>query len=202
MAPDTWSTHEPQSKQLTPEAPKPVVDKPPMGRPTTSSKFSEVLAKVEAHRSKVRITLGVAMVVRLVLEFQMVTLVREPANLVAELPYIGMAMLSYMVVLWFLAARTRDRQAFGMALGIAVLQSTYLIVMLGMQGGFSIATAWPSLVVVAAHLPMAYFAFDASKAYPPLDSKKPWIIGFVTSVVFLAIPWVAPAMMAAVNKHS
>lgn len=199
---DTWSSVEPQSKQLTPEGQKPVADKPPVGRPTTSSRFSEVLAKVEAHRQKVRVTLGIAMLVRLVLEFQMVTLVREPANLVAELPYIGMAMLSYMVVLWFLAARTRDRQAFGMALGIAVLQSTYLIVMLGMSGSFAIAAAWPSLAVVVAHLPMAYFAFDASKAYPPLDSKKPWIIGFATSVVFLAIPWVAPALMAAVNKHA
>ena len=195
MAPDTWSGVTTPAPSMTP-----VGDKPPVGRATTSKRFSEVLAAVEAHRSKVRLTLGIAMLVRLVLEFQMVTLVREPANLVAMLPYIGMAMLSYMVVLWFLAARTRDRQAFGMALGIAVLQSTYLIVMLAMQRPFSIATAWPSLAVVVAHLPMAYFSFDASKAYPPLDSKKPWVIGFITSVVFLAIPWVAPTLIEAMNK--
>jgi|SRR5579859_3208053 len=201
MAPDTWSSIAPRDSKaaLTP-TPTPPGDKPPVGRQT--SKFSQVLAEVEAHRQKVRITLGVAMVVRLLLEFQFVTLIREPANLIAQLPYIGMAMLSYMVVLWFLAARTRDRQAFGMALGIAVLQSTYLLVMLGMQRPFSVALAWPSLVVVVAHLPMAYFSFDASKAYPPLDSKRPWIVGFVTSVVFLVIPWVAPTVLEAVNKHS
>ena len=41
--------------------------------------------------------------------------------LVPELPFIGLALLSYMIVLWFLAARTRDRWGFGMALGIGVL---------------------------------------------------------------------------------
>ena len=64
---------------------------------------------------------------------------------------------------------------------------------------FDINAAWPPLVVALAHVPMAIFAFKASSSYPPLDSKRPWIVGFVTALVFLAIPWVAPTLLDAIN---
>ena len=157
--------------------------------------FKAALARVEANRSRVRMALGVALVARLLLEFDLVTLVRHPENLLAQVPLIGLALLSYLIVLWFLAVRTRDRFGFGMALGIGVLQATFLLVMAGTQHGFKPAASWSQLVVAAAHLPMAFTAFRASTAYPPLDSKRPWIVGFVTALVFLAVPWVAPAVI-------
>jgi hypothetical protein len=46
---------------------------------------------------------------------------------------------------------------------------------------------------------MAIFAFKASTSYPPLDSKRPWIVGFITALVLLAIPWVAPTLLDAIN---
>ena len=124
----------------------------------------------------------------------------QPDNLIAQIPYIGLAMLSYMIVLMWMAMKTRDRFGFGMALGIGVLESTYLIVVGALHQPFDIKAAWPPLVVALAHLPMAIFAFQASRSYPPLDSKRPWIVGFVTALVFLSIPWVAPTLLDAINN--
>ena len=163
------------------------------------SKFSQMLAEVERHRSRVTMAIFAALVARLLLEFDFLSLMRNSANLIAQIPYIGLAVLSYMIVLMWMAMKTRDRFGFGMALGIGVLESTYLIVVRVAHLPFDINAAWPPLVVALAHVPMAIFAFKASSSYPPLDSKRPWIVGFVTALVFLAIPWVAPTLLDAIN---
>lgn len=165
------------------------------GDARASSKFSQALAAVEAHRTKVRAALGVALLARVLFEFQFVTLLRDSRNLMVQVPYIGLAMLSYLLVLMWLSARTRDRFGFGMALGIAVLEGTYLLALAVMQRPFSLGAVWPPVVVALAHLPMGYFAFQSSTAYPPLDSKRPWIVGFMTALVLLSIPWIAPSFL-------
>jgi len=172
----------PAEKKLTPP-PVEVVE----GR--ESSAFSRALAQVEGHRSRVRAALGVALVFRVLFEFQFVSLVRDSQSLMVQVPYIGIAMLSYLLVLMWLSARTRDRFGFGMALGIGVLEATYLVAAAVMQRPFTFGSVWPPLVVAIAHIPMAFFAFKAADAYPPMDSKRPWIVGF------LAIPWMAPTLL-------
>jgi hypothetical protein len=64
-----------------------------------------------------------------------------------------------------------------------------------MHRPFSIREVWSPIDVALAHIPMAYLAFRAAAAYPPLDSKRPWIIGFVTALAFLSIPWFAPSLV-------
>jgi len=159
------------------------------------SRFKQALAEVERNRTRVRAALGAALVARLLFEFQFVSLLRDSRNLLVQIPYIGLAMLSYLLVLMWLAARTRDRFGFGMSLGIGVLEATYLVVNAIMQRPLTFGSVWPPLVVALAHVPMAYFAFRSAAAYPPLDSKRPWIVGFVTALVFLSIPWFAPALV-------
>ena len=163
------------------------------------SKFSKMLAEVERHRSRVSTAILVALVARLLFEFNFVSLVQNSANLIVQVPYIGLAVLSYLIVLMWMAMKTRDRFGFGMALGIGVLETTYLLVVGAMQRPFDVTTAWPPVVVALAHLPMAIFAFKASASYPPLDSKRPWIVGFITALAFLAIPWMAPTLLDAIN---
>ncbi len=165
------------------------------------SKFSQMLAAVEAHRNKVRLALGVALVARLLFEFKFVALLRSTENLIVQVPYIGLAMLSYLLVLMWMAARTRDRFGFGMALGIGVIEAAYLIGMTAVQRPFSIMTAWPPIVVALAHIPMAVFAIKSATAYPPQDTKRPWLVGFVTALVFLAIPWMAPVLIDAMKAN-
>ena len=167
--------------------------------PQGKSKFSQMLAEVERHRNRVTTAIFVALVARLLFEFKFVSLVQNSANLIVQVPYIGLAVLSYLIVLMWMAMKTRDRFGFGMALGIGVLEPVYLIAVGAMQRPFDIMAAWPPLVVALAHLPMAFFAFKAAASYPPLDSKRPWIVGFVTALVFLAIPWVAPTLLEAIN---
>src|SRR5665647_536030 len=108
--------------------------------------FKAALARVEAHRTKVQMTLSVALLTRLVFELHLPSLFRS-TQLIAAVPLIGMTLLAYMIVLWFLAARTRDRFGFGMALGIGVLVTTYQLVMVATLRPYSINTAWPGLVV-------------------------------------------------------
>jgi hypothetical protein len=180
-------------KKLTPTVAEPVVEQ------RESSAFSRALAAVEAHRSRVRAALGAALVARLLFEFQFVSLLRDSRNLTVQLPYIGIAMLSYLLVLMWLAARTRDRFGFGMALGIGVLEATYLVGAAFVQRPLTLGSVWPPVVVALAHIPMAFFAFKSSTAYPPLDSKKPWLVGFVTALVFLSIPWMAPTLIEIVR---
>lgn len=180
----------PAGKKLTPP-PVEVVE----GGGRESSAFSRALAQVEGHRSRVRAALGVALVFRVLFEFQFVSLVRDSQSLMVQVPYIGIAMLSYLLVLMWLSARTRDRFGFGMALGIGVLEATYLVAAAVMQRPFTFGSVWPPLVVAIAHVPMAFFAFKAADAYPPMDSKRPWIVGFVTALVFLALPWMAPTLL-------
>jgi hypothetical protein len=154
--------------------------------------FSEALAKVEAHRGKVQATLGFAMLARLIADFDILALVRDPDLMLHELPRVGLALLSYMIVLWFLAARTRDRWGFGMALGIGVLEATFMIVSIVMNHMWENPIAvWRPAAAAITHLALAYTAFRAGGSYPPLDSKKPWLFGFATALVFVAMPWVA-----------
>ena len=182
----------PSTSKLTPTAAEPVEAR-------GSSAFSRALAEVEKHRTKVQMALGAALLARLLFEFQFVSLLRDSRNLIVQVPYIGLAMLSYLLVLMWLAARTRDRFGFGMALGIGVLEATYLVAAALMTRPFNIAAVWPPLLVAIAHIPMAIFAFRSAAAYPPLDSKRPWLVGFVTALAFLSIPWVAPALVGLVK---
>lgn len=163
------------------------------------SAFSKALAAVEVHRTKVSIALAIAMMARLLFEFQFVALLRNSSNLMVQLPYVGLALLSYMMVLMWMSARTRDRFGFGMALGIGVIEATYLLVVAVMYRPFSIGAVWAPMVVALAHIPMAMFAMKAATAYPPQDSKRPWLVGFFTALVFLAIPWIAPALVDALQ---
>jgi len=160
-----------------------------------SSAFSKALAQVEHHRVRVRAALAGALLARLIFEFQFVTLVRDARSLLVQVPYLGIAMLSYLLVLMWLAARTRDRFGFGMALGIGVLEATYLVMAAAMARPFSFGAVLPPFIVAIAHAPMAVFAFQASTAYPPMDSKRPWIVGFITALVMLSIPWMAPTLL-------
>ena len=155
--------------------------------------FSEALAKVEAHRTKVQSALGFAMLARIIGDFDVPLLVRNADTmLVPELPFIGLALLSYLIVLWFLAARTRDRWGFGMALGIGVLQATYVIVLAVMGRVWETPMdAWRPALQAVSHLLLAFAAFRSSSGYPPHDSKKPWVFGFLTAFIFVAIPWIA-----------
>lgn len=183
-------------------APPPItkpVPLPPAEDQPKQSAFGKALAAVEAHRSKVSIALAAAMLARLLFEFQFVDLLRSSANLMVQIPYIGLALLSYLMVLMWLSARTRDRFGFGMALGIGVIESAYLIVVAVMHRPFSLGAVWAPLVVAAAHIPMVVLALRAAAAYPPHDSKRPWLVGFATALVFLAIPWIAPTLIDAVG---
>ena len=175
-----------------PPAPTPIVPEPeaPRMSRTGGMSFSQALAVVESHRDKVQMTLGMALVARLIGEFDFLRLAREH-TVVSQLPFIGLAMLSYLIVLWFLAARTRDRWGFGMALGIGVLQATYALVLVFTGHQFAPGLLWKPAIVVITHLALAFTAFRAGGAYPPLDSKKPWIFGFATAFIFVAIPWAA-----------
>jgi hypothetical protein len=187
-------------QDLAPPSDKPLEPAPiekSGGRATST--FSQRLAEVEGHRTRVQATLAVAIIARLLFEFQFVSLLRNSSNMLVQVPYIGLALLSYLLVLMWLAGRTRDRFGFGMALGIGVLEATYLMAIAVMQRPFDIKAVWAPIVVALAHIPMAIFAFKSSQAYPPLDSKRPWIVGFVTSLVFLAIPWVAPSLVDAIK---
>ena len=163
------------------------------------SKFSQMLAAVEAHLGAVRFALGIALVARLLFEFKFVSLLKSTENLIVQVPYIGLAMLSYLLVLMWMAARTRDRFGFGMALGIGVIEAAYLIGMAALERPFSIMTVWPPVVVALAHIPMAVFAIKSATAYPPEDTKRPWLVGFITALVFLAIPWMAPVLIDAMK---
>jgi hypothetical protein len=189
-------------KDTAPDAPTPLSapaianDAPP---PEAPSRFKQALAEVESHRQRVTAAVGVALLARLLFEFQFVDLLRNASSLVVQLPYLGLAMLSYLLVLMWLTGRTRDRFGFGMALGIGVMESVYLLVVAAMHRPFNFGEVWAPIVVALAHVPMAVFAFRASTAYPPLDSKKPWLVGFVTAVVFLAIPWIAPSLLDALT---
>ncbi|HET9425827.1 MAG TPA: hypothetical protein VFO55_10680 [Gemmatimonadaceae bacterium] len=162
--------------------------------------FSEALAKVEAHRGRVQATLAFAMLARLIADFDVLALIRSPDLLVQQLPFVGLALLSYMIVLWFLAARTRDRWGFGMALGIGVLQATYMIVLVVVGRLWEDPMlAWRPGIAAVTHLALGFAAFRAGGTYPPSDSKKPWVFGFLTAFIFVVIPWVAEPLMEAMG---
>jgi hypothetical protein len=185
---------EPQRVLVEPEP------EPPRRTRAGMKTFSEALAVVESHRSKVQTALGLSLIARLLAEVEFIPLSRLSETIVQQLPFIGLAMLSYMIVLWFLAARTRDRWGFGMALGIGVLQSVYMIVMIVVgQMWNSPSLIWKPAVVALTHIALAISAFRAGGAYPPADSKKPWVFGFATAFIFVVIPWVAVPLAEAIG---
>ena len=157
--------------------------------------FSQAIAIIDRHRMAVQATVGVALVGRLLLEFQLFSLFLDAGRLVAAVPHIGLALLGYMLVLWFMAARTRDRYAFGMALGIGVLQGTYAFAQVGIHRPWTFGVAFSWAVVGLAHATMAGAAIHASTAYPPFDTKRPWVVGFGTAVVLIALGWLAPTVI-------
>ena len=187
-----------------PPAEKPLVVEQEQERPRQTRvggrSFSEALAMVESHRTKVQTTLGFAMLARLIADFDILALVRDPDLMMKSLPFVGLALLSYLIVLWFLAARTRDRWGFGMALGIGVLQATYMIVLVVVGRMWdNPMQAWRPAAAAITHLALAFTAFRAGSSYPPLDSKKPWVFGFLTAFIFVVIPWVAEPLMEALG---
>jgi hypothetical protein len=157
--------------------------------------FSQAIAIIDRHRMAVQATVGVALVGRLVLEFKLLVLLVNSGQLLTEVPHIGIAMLGYLMVLWFMTARTRDRYAFGMALGIGVLQGTYAIAQVVVQRPWTLAVAFSWAIIGLAHATMAGAAIHASTAYPPFDTKQPWIVGFVTAVLLIAGGWLAPLVI-------
>jgi len=157
--------------------------------------FSQAIAIIEKHRMAVQATVGVALVGRLLLEFELFTLLIDSRRLIAAIPQIGLALLGYMLVLWFMAARTRDRYAFGMALGIGVLQGTYGFAQVVMLRPWTFGVAFSWAVVGLAHATMAGAAIHASTAYPPFDTKRPWVVGFATAVGLMALGWIAPMVL-------
>jgi hypothetical protein len=183
------------------EKPIEVEQERPRQTRTGGMSFSEALAKVEAHRGKVQAALGFAMLTRIIADFDVMTLVRNADTmLVPQLPYVGIALLSYMIVLWFLAARTRDRWGFGMSLGIGVLQATYMIVLMVVGRMWETPMViWRPALAAVAHLALAVAAFRAGQSYPPLDSKKPWVFGFLTAFIFVVLPWVAAPLAEALG---
>lgn len=184
------------NEQFTEPTPQATLD--PRG-PTTgerramkSSAFSQALHRVEQRRSLVRGAMALALAGRLLVDFDLLALLRAPSAALEAVPHIGLALLAYLIVLWFLAARTRDRFGFGMALGIGVLHGTFVLGSLATLRPLTVQAAWPAACVALAHFLMAAAAFYASGAYPPHDSKRPWLVGFVTALAFLAVPWVSP----------
>ncbi|MDQ3951183.1 MAG: hypothetical protein M3282_12690 [Gemmatimonadota bacterium] len=157
--------------------------------------FSQALAIIEKHRMAVQATVGVALIGRLLLEFQLFTLLIDSRRLLATVPQLGLALLAYLMVLWFMAARTRDRYAFGMSLGIGVLQGTYGFAQVVMQRPWTFGVGFSWFVIGLAHVAMAGAAIHASTAYPPFDTKRPWIVGFATAVSLIALGWLAPLVI-------
>lgn len=157
-------------------------------------RFSEALAQLERHRTALRVALGVALATRLLVELHLVALVRESPRLAVDAPLV-LAVLPYAIVLWLLAARTRDRFGFGMALAIGVLEVTYPIVALSMQRPLTFGAAWPFALVAVAHVPMVVTSLHVSTVFPPHDGKRPWILGFATALVLVALAWVSPLLL-------
>jgi hypothetical protein len=157
--------------------------------------FSQAIAIIDKHRMAVQATVGVALVGRLLLEFHLLTLLGDAGRLLSAVPLIGLALLAHMMVLWFMAARTRDRYAFGMALGIGVLQGTYAIAQVVMLRPWTFGVAFSWAVLGLAHVSMAGAALHASTAYPPFDTKRPWIVGFATATGLIALAWLAPMLI-------
>lgn len=186
-------------KGLVPAAPgRPVPPPRPVAyvEPSSdASAFSRAVATVELHRRLVRASIGIAVVARLLFEFNFVNLLRQHANLIVQVPYIGVALLSYLLVMLWMAKGAGDRLGFGMALGLGVIEATYLLVVTFTRGPFVFRAASGPIIAAVAHLPMAFFALRSASAYPPQDTKAPWVFGFVLALAFLAVPWVAPSLI-------
>jgi hypothetical protein len=156
--------------------------------------FSQAIAIIDRHRMAVQATVGLALVGRLLLEFQLFALFMDSARLLEAVPQLGLALLAYLMVLWFMSARTRDRYAFGMALGIGVLQATYGFAQVAMLRPWTFGVAFSWAVVGLAHATMAGAAMHASSAYPPFDTKRPWVVGFATAVALMTLGWLVPVI--------
>jgi|GEM_PF-6670428 len=162
--------------------------------------FSKAVAAVERHRRTVRGSVFVALLARLLLEYDLIALTGNSAELLRRAPNIGFAILAYLVVIMYMARNAGDRLGFGMGLGLGVLQAAYVGVALAMQGSFSPRTDWKPIVVAIAHLPMVIVALHSARAYPPQDTKAPWVIGFLAALLFLSVGWIAPSLVDAIGS--
>lgn len=163
------------------------------------SSFSKALARIERHRPWVQWTLLVALVARLVFDFHILQLAMHEGAVAEALPQIGVAVLSYLLVLWFLAVKSRDRVAFGMAIGIGVIEGVYAAWMAWNIRPFHLTTTGPWGALAASHIAFAIPALLVSRAYPPNDTKRPWLVGFVAAVVLLVAPLFEPAIAEAIR---
>ena len=180
---------EPERKRRPPPE-----EREPDGRESAErgpSRMAEALKTIERARNWIRGTLLVALVARLLVDFRILQLAIA-GTLVDELPSIGVALLSYLLVLWFLTTRSRDRVAFGMAIGIGVVEGVYAGWMAANLLPFHLTTTGPWAALAITHIAFAVPALLVSRAYPPSDTKRPWLLGFVTAVVLLVAPVVAP----------
>ncbi len=164
-----------------------------------ASSFSKALARIERHRPWVQWTLLVALVTRLVFDFRILQLGMHEGAVAEALPQMGVAVLSYLLVLWFLATKSRDRVAFGMAIGIGVIEGVYAGWMAWHILPFHLTTTGPWVALAASHIAFAIPALLVSRAYPPNDTKRPWLIGFVAAVVLLIVPLFEPVVESAIR---
>ena len=164
-----------------------------------SSSFSKAVKAIEHRRAQVRGAAATALLVRLVLEYGLIGLLADSDRLLAQVPIIGLALLSYLVVLMWMAKGSGDRLGFGMAIGLGVIEPSYLVITAAMQSPFDIREAWAPIAVAVAHVPMAVFELQSAKVYPAQDTKAPWIFGFVVALAFLSVPWVAPSLIDAMG---
>ncbi|HEY0997932.1 MAG TPA: hypothetical protein VGD77_18220 [Gemmatimonadaceae bacterium] len=163
------------------------------------SSFSKALARIERHRPWVQWTLVVALLARLVFDFRILQLAMHEGAVEEALPQIGVAVLSYLLVLWFLAVKSRDRVAFGMAIGIGVIEGVYAAWMAWNIRPFHITTTGPWAALAVSHIAFAIPALLVSRAYPPNDTKRPWLIGFVAAVILLLVPAFEPMIEGAIR---
>src|SRR3990170_1395468 len=101
-----------------------------------SSSFSKAVKAIERRRAQVRGAAAVALVVRLVLECGLIGLLADSDRLLEQVPYIGLALLSYLVLLMWMAKGSGDRLGFGMAIGLGVIEPSYLVITSAMQSPF------------------------------------------------------------------
>jgi hypothetical protein len=153
-----------------------------------SVQIREAAEALAAHRTRVVHALGAALVARL---FQEVMSSRQwtgedHAGIVTSF---SLMIVIYATVLWLMALRGRDRFAFGIALGIAVIEATSQLVGAFQPGMDGWSKLGPAALVVVTHGFLAYSAFQASRDFPSQSSSRPWVLGFlVAALVVVGVP--------------
>lgn len=158
-------------------------------------RISETAEALDKHRRRVIYALGAAMVARMFAAIAAGRAVAASAPDAVPVGGVAIPLLVYSAVLWFMALRGRDRFAFGIALGIAVIEATSQAVGLVRGGAVPAGVAWTALVI-ATHLLLALVAFQASRDFPSVSSSAPWVKGFVVAMLFtLGVPTLRARIM-------